>query len=460
MLEETGDAAEPAGAVACRHGVRGRQGPHRRRVRQKQIGRHRQRLFRHHRALPACQAGRPAQASPGIRQQTHELGLQPPRRAGRRRKPRSRGPGRLRSRLPAERSLPGEPCTIAASATPRSAASTKRWPTSTAPSSSIPSTPTPISIGANCCTRQGKYDEAIGNYSVAMQMHEPDAGILSSRGHAFYRLKRYGEALRDYAKALELEPNNAAALVNRGDAYTDLGRYADAAADYRAAITADPQMGRAYQAAAWLMATCSDEHYRNDKLAVEAATKAIAARRRDGPQPGNAGRGPGQRRPVHRSQGHAGKSHRQGRARAARGRRETNGPLPARGRVPRNVAAAVGGHQGNAQTNRGREEKIPRAARQRRTCPTSRPASAIRKTPAKCPAPPWLRPSASHAASSGTLLASRCARRPAAGRPRPAAEAAAVALRCAEAAARSPAHASQNSYSSARPQLDCGLATP
>ena len=35
-----------------------------------------------------------------------------------------------------------------------------------------------------------------------------------------------------------------------------------------------PKNGRAYQAAAWLMATCPDTHYRDDKLAVEAAERA------------------------------------------------------------------------------------------------------------------------------------------------------------------------------------------
>ncbi|MGD9721014.1 MAG: tetratricopeptide repeat protein [Pirellulales bacterium] len=123
--------------------------------------------------------------------------------------------------------------------------------------------------------QQGKFEEAIGHYTAAIDLGPPDAAMFSSRGHAFYRLRRFGDALREYSRALQIDPQHAPALVNRGDAYLDVGRYADAAADYRAAIDADPNLGRAYQAAAWLMATCPDEHYRNNELALEAANKAV-----------------------------------------------------------------------------------------------------------------------------------------------------------------------------------------
>ena len=122
---------------------------------------------------------------------------------------------------------------------------------------------------------QGKYDEAAKDYTAAIDLGAREAVMFVSRGHAFYRMKRFGEALSDYGRALEVEPNHAPALVNRGDTYCDLGRFADAAADYRAAIQADGQFARGFQAAAWLMATCPDEHYRNEKLAVDAARKAI-----------------------------------------------------------------------------------------------------------------------------------------------------------------------------------------
>jgi tetratricopeptide (TPR) repeat protein len=122
---------------------------------------------------------------------------------------------------------------------------------------------------------QGDFNGAIRDYSDALRLSPQDAGAYNSRGHASYRLGRFRDALADYTSAIRLDPENAAAYTNRGDAYADLGSYAEAARDYRAAIKIDPALGRAYQSAAWLMATCPDEQFRDVKLAVEAAGKAI-----------------------------------------------------------------------------------------------------------------------------------------------------------------------------------------
>jgi tetratricopeptide (TPR) repeat protein len=116
---------------------------------------------------------------------------------------------------------------------------------------------------------------ALDDYTQAIKVGPPDAPMYSSRGHAFYRIKRFGDALRDYGMAISLDPENAAAMVNRGDTYSDLGQYGEAAKDYRSAVRVAPNDGRAFQAAAWLMATCPDAHYRDDKLAVDAAKRAI-----------------------------------------------------------------------------------------------------------------------------------------------------------------------------------------
>ncbi len=122
---------------------------------------------------------------------------------------------------------------------------------------------------------QGDFAGAVRDYTAASALKPGDPSVLNSRGHAYYRMQQFGDALRDYTLALKADPHFAPALINRGDTYCDLGRYGEAAGDYRAAVQADPKLARAYQAAAWLMATCPDSHYRNDKLAVEAALKAV-----------------------------------------------------------------------------------------------------------------------------------------------------------------------------------------
>ena len=133
----------------------------------------------------------------------------------------------------------------------------------------------PISTAGSCATNKAilparpKTIQPQSNWGVA------DTVALNSRGHAFRRLNRYGDALGDYGEAIRLEPDNVAALVGRGDTYCDIGQYGEAAKDYRAAVEANPRLGRAYRGAAWLMATCPDQHYRNEKLAIEAARKAL-----------------------------------------------------------------------------------------------------------------------------------------------------------------------------------------
>jgi tetratricopeptide (TPR) repeat protein len=122
---------------------------------------------------------------------------------------------------------------------------------------------------------QRDFQGAVSDYSQAIQLAPGDAAAYNSRGHAYYRLGQYRSALRDYSSAVGLEPRNAAAYTNRGDAYADQGYYAQAADDYRTAVQFDEKLGRAYQSAAWLMATCPQEQYRNAELALESAQKAI-----------------------------------------------------------------------------------------------------------------------------------------------------------------------------------------
>ncbi len=122
---------------------------------------------------------------------------------------------------------------------------------------------------------QGDFIGAVRDYTEALKLGEPDSATYNSRGHAFYRLKRFGDAMADYGEAIKLDPENAAALINRGDVFSDMGQYSEAAKDYRAAVRVNPQSGRAYQSAAWLMATCPDAHYRDEQLAIDAARRAI-----------------------------------------------------------------------------------------------------------------------------------------------------------------------------------------
>lgn len=121
----------------------------------------------------------------------------------------------------------------------------------------------------------GQYEDAASDYTEVLRRTPDDFGALTGRGHAWFRMGELQKALADYHRAVSLDPQSAGALVNRGDTYRQLGQWQQAAADYRAAVKVDEAYGRGYRSAAWLMATCPDEKYRNADLAVRAAEKAI-----------------------------------------------------------------------------------------------------------------------------------------------------------------------------------------
>lgn len=126
----------------------------------------------------------------------------------------------------------------------------------------------------------GQFDKAIPDYTKALELTPNDFGAFTSRGHAYFQQKQFEEALDDYTSAINLDSDNAEAFVNRGDAHQKLAQWKDAASDFRSAVELDPTLSRAYAGAAWLMATCPDEQYRNAELGLQAAKRAIELRGR------------------------------------------------------------------------------------------------------------------------------------------------------------------------------------
>ncbi len=122
---------------------------------------------------------------------------------------------------------------------------------------------------------QGRYPEALSDYDEAIRLQDDDAGYYTGRAHTYFQTGKLEKALADYNQAVKLDPESPDRLTNRGDCYRSLGDWDRAANDFRKAIELDDQFGRAFQSAAWMMATCPAEEYRNPKLALRAAQKAI-----------------------------------------------------------------------------------------------------------------------------------------------------------------------------------------
>ena len=122
---------------------------------------------------------------------------------------------------------------------------------------------------------RGDFARAIGDYAEAIRLSPKEPEFYTGRGEAYARLGRVREAMQDLSAAIRLDPENAEALVSRAEIYLAGRDWARAASDYRDAIQLDERLGRAYQGAAWIMATCPDEQYRNEELALSTAQKAL-----------------------------------------------------------------------------------------------------------------------------------------------------------------------------------------
>jgi tetratricopeptide (TPR) repeat protein len=121
----------------------------------------------------------------------------------------------------------------------------------------------------------GKFQAAVDDYSRALQHKIDDHGSLIGRAAARRQLGKFNEALQDISQALQYKPDFAPAYCERAEIEMSLSQWQQAAEDYRTAARIDSNLGRAFRGVAWLMATCPELKFRNGKLAVEAAEKAI-----------------------------------------------------------------------------------------------------------------------------------------------------------------------------------------
>lgn len=121
----------------------------------------------------------------------------------------------------------------------------------------------------------GKYAEAEQEYSAVIGLNPEDVDSRVGRGHARFYLGKFDESLEDFNEVIRRQPDNAVAYADRADLHAYLGHWEQAARDYRMAIKLDKMLGRAYQSAAWLMATCPEDRFRDPALALKAAQRAL-----------------------------------------------------------------------------------------------------------------------------------------------------------------------------------------
>lgn len=93
---------------------------------------------------------------------------------------------------------------------------------------------------------EGKMEEAIQEYSKAINKDPRNAAAYNNRGVVYDDLEQYERAIEDYDKAIELNPDYAIAYYNRGIAYQDLIQYEEAIEDYNRAIELNSGYTAAY----------------------------------------------------------------------------------------------------------------------------------------------------------------------------------------------------------------------
>ena len=98
---------------------------------------------------------------------------------------------------------------------------------------------------------QNRYDEAISEYTKAIELNPNSEAAYLNRGNDYVRKLQFDLAIADFNKAIELNPNDEAAYLARGNAYINKGFrdsavYIFAIADFSKAITLNPNDAVAY----------------------------------------------------------------------------------------------------------------------------------------------------------------------------------------------------------------------
>ena len=122
---------------------------------------------------------------------------------------------------------------------------------------------------------QQRYDDAIKAFTAAIDIIPHDYQSYNFRGVTWAYKENFDQAIADYSKAIEIRPRYAEAYYNRGFAYTQTGNLKAALKDFTRALEINPYLVDAYNTKAWVLATCSDQRFRDGEQALRLAKKAV-----------------------------------------------------------------------------------------------------------------------------------------------------------------------------------------
>jgi tetratricopeptide (TPR) repeat protein len=91
-----------------------------------------------------------------------------------------------------------------------------------------------------------KPQQAIREYTLALELNPSDAVAYRGRGWNYYHLKEYQQAINDFERALELDSNQSTAYNGLGQIYKILKEYAQALAHFEREVEVRPTDGVGY----------------------------------------------------------------------------------------------------------------------------------------------------------------------------------------------------------------------
>ncbi len=96
-----------------------------------------------------------------------------------------------------------------------------------------------------------EYQQAIRNYTRAIELDPKEVSFYRDRGVAYAKCKEYQQAIADYTSVIDLDPKNAWAYRERGIANRRLKEYEKAITDFTQAIRLEPERALTYRYRGW-----------------------------------------------------------------------------------------------------------------------------------------------------------------------------------------------------------------